>query len=70
MHILYFRSENSLKVFEAEKESPPKFHQTSSISSNTQQANKLLIHKFFKEVSKLWYCPPLRDFTYNSNVYT
>ena len=52
MHILYFRSENSLKVFEAEKESPPKFHQTSSISSNTQQANKLLYTQIFQRSIK------------------
>jgi hypothetical protein len=48
----------------------PKFHPTFKISYDIRQANKLLIHNYFEEVSKLWYCPSLRDFKYTPREIT
>ena len=64
MCIPYFRSLNSLKVWELER-GGPKFHPTFKTCSNVRRANNLVIESFLKEGSNPWFCPSLRVFTDN-----
>ena len=58
----YFKSENSSKVWQVEREGPKSFTQPS-----TWQANKLLIKTSIKEGSNPQFHPSLRNITDSSN---
>ena len=66
-YVPYFRSQDSLKVWEMIWGGPKHFTPLSNRSSNIRCANELFIERLEKE-SNPWFGPPLRDFTDNSNI--